>query len=190
MSALLIAGLGNPGGTYRNTRHNVGFMVVDELASLFEISLNKKKYNSIYGRGFIEGKNVVLLKPQTFMNLSGKAVLGATTGEKVQPQNVLAVFDDVELAAGNIRFRDSGGHGGHNGVRSIIQNLGQNFSRLRIGIGRQKGAGGLSSHVLGNFSNSEEQELAEQIHTSVEGILTYIRDGVKAAQSLYNKKNN
>lgn len=190
MSTLLIAGLGNPGANYRNTRHNVGFMVVDELASLFDISLNKKKYNSYVGKGKIEGRNVVLLKPQTFMNLSGKAVLGALSGEKVQPNDVLAIFDDVELSAGNIRFRDSGGHGGHNGARSIIQNIGKDFSRLKIGIGRQKGTGDLSSHVLGGFSKDESKLLAEQIHDSVEGLRVFIKEGINAAQSLYNKKNN
>jgi peptidyl-tRNA hydrolase, PTH1 family len=188
----LIVGLGNPGTKYAQTRHNVGFDLLDSLAKSWQISLaDRKQFQGIYGEGF--GSNnakVRLLKPQTFMNLSGQSVRAAIDWFKLPPESVLVVYDDLDLPLGKIRLRLSGSAGGHNGMKSIIAHLGtQNFPRVRIGIGKSTGEKDTISHVLGKFSAPEVPIVSEVIYLVNDSIEMSLKQGVEKAMSLYNSKS-
>ena len=165
---MLIVGLGNPGIKYKNTRHNVGFMAVDYLAETSGVRFNKSDFKSHWGKGNILGREVILVKPQTFMNLSGKAVKVLADFFHIEPKGILVIYDDIDLELGAIRIRLGGGSGGHRGMQSIIEYLGaNNFPRIRLGIGRPKNEaeglmlnaeGDVADYVLSPF-NSEEKEL-------------------------------
>jgi peptidyl-tRNA hydrolase, PTH1 family len=188
----LIVGLGNPGTKYDRTRHNVGFDIIDSLAKCWQISSSERKqFQGIYGEGF--GSNnakIRLLKPQTFMNLSGQSVRATIDWFKLPPASVLVVYDDLDLPLGKIRLRLSGSAGGHNGMKSIISHLGtQDFPRVRIGIGKSTGEKDTISHVLGKFSPIETPIVSEVIQLVNDSIEMSLKKGVEQAMSIYNSRS-
>ncbi len=189
----LVVGLGNPGKEYDRTRHNIGFAVLDRLAEKSDCSFRRKWRFSAEIAEVATGDDgkVVLAKPRTYMNRSGSAVSALLNWLKVEPAWLLVVVDDADLPLGQIRLRASGGSGGHNGLRSIIETLGGNeeFARLRVGIGRSAPAGGdITGHVLGRFA-AQEREIAEQaVATAVEAIECCLRDGLTEAMNQFNRK--
>ena len=184
---LVIVGLGNPGPKYAGTRHNAGFMCVDRLAERAGIALNDKRRPALLGEGRIEGRRVVLVKPRTFMNVSGEAVRYAMDRYRVRAESVLIVLDDLDLPLGRIRMRASGGSGGHNGLNSINAALGtQDYSRLRIGIGRPGGQVGDIEHVLSRPSGEERHAIDAGIDRAIEAVLMTLTEGVERAMNVYN----
>lgn len=189
-----IVGLGNPGKEYRDTRHNIGFMVVDVLAKRHDVNLKRKwRFKGRAGLAAIEGRKILLFKPLTYMNLSGMAVRPAIDYYGIEPGNLIVVVDDVNLDPGMVRIRSRGGAGGHNGLKSIISALGtEDFSRIRIGVGAKgvgaKAAGSLKGHVLGRFSRDEEELIGTVIEQAADAVETVLKQGVSTAMNLYNKK--
>ncbi|TFJ92998.1 aminoacyl-tRNA hydrolase [Lentibacillus salicampi] len=171
-----IVGLGNPGKKYYQTRHNIGFRVIDELASRYGWTLKKDKFS---GKSTVEahdGEKVILLKPQTFMNLSGESVRPLMDFYHIDPDNVLVIYDDLDLPPGKIRLRQKGGHGGHNGIRSIIDHVGtKEFNRLRIGIGRPETAMPVVDYVLRSFSKEQQEDVASSIEKSADACETWLQ---------------
>ncbi len=188
----LIVGLGNPGTKFAQTRHNIGFDVLDSLAKLWQMGLSERKqFQGIYGEVIGGNKSKIrLLKPQTFMNLSGQSVRSTIDWFKLSPESVLVVYDDLDLPLGKIRLRLSGSAGGHNGMKSIIAHLGtQNFPRVRIGIGKSSGDKDTIAHVLGKFSAVETPIVNEVIYLVNDSIEMSLKQGVEKAMSLYNSKS-
>jgi PTH1 family peptidyl-tRNA hydrolase len=188
----VIVGLGNPGEEYKNTRHNAGFMVTGELASRHNIDGRfNNKFNSIIGKGIIENIEVLIVQPMTFMNLSGNAVAKILNWYNIEPDELLVIFDDVNLNLGKIRFRPSGSDGGHNGIKSIIENLGgyDNFPRLKVGIGPKPEYMSLEAFVLQEFSKSEREILGKVIPVCAEGIEEYLKEGMTETRSRFNGIN-
>jgi len=188
---IVIAGLGNPGEKHKSTRHNIGFMVTGALAEKFGVSGKfSTKFNAIIGKGKIKGTEVLLVQPQTFMNLSGEAISGILNWHKTEINNLFVVFDDVTLDFGKIRFRPSGSAGSHNGVKSIISHCGnEEFSRLKVGIGPNPGESLWKNFVLQKFSPEEQKHLPEIIDLCVEAVEFYLKEGIDAAQNKYNGIN-
>ncbi|OPX88676.1 MAG: Peptidyl-tRNA hydrolase [Pelotomaculum sp. PtaB.Bin104] len=186
----LIVGLGNPGREYAQTRHNIGFMVIDRLALKFKVSVDKKMFKALIGQGQIDGEKVVLVKPQTYMNLSGEAVSALLNWFKLNVSDLLVIYDDLDLPAGKMRIRSGGGSGGHKGMQSIIQMLGtESFPRLRIGIGRPPEPGfETAGYVLGHFRDEEAQAFEEVLDLAPEIILCLVRQGIERAMNLYNRR--
>ena len=172
-----IIGLGNVGKEYENTRHNSGFIALDEIAKKYNISIDKKKKKSLYGEGMINGEKVSLVKPTTYMNLSGEAIVEMMNWYKITPEDILVIYDDIDLKLGTIRYREKGSAGTHNGMRNIIANLKtEEFARLRIGIENRGGVPiPLMDYVLQKFSKEELKEIKEQIIPQVEeNILNFL----------------
>lgn len=182
----IIVGLGNPGEKYLKTRHNFGFMVIDRLAGHFETACSQKKFQSLFTKKTVEKEDVVLIKPQTFMNVSGIAVKEAVAFYKCALQELMVVCDDLDLHLGKIRLRRSGGCGGHRGLESIANSLGTtDFPRLRIGIGRPL-SGEASNYVLSPFSGDEESEVQESVEKACQGLKTWIFEGIEACMNKFN----
>jgi len=182
-------GLGNPGKKYAKNRHNLGFMAVDRFAEKHNISLNIKKKKAIYGRGTCNGEEVVVLKPQTFMNLSGEAVLYLASFLKIKPENIIVVADDTELPFGKIRIRRKGGSGGHNGIKSLINSLKtEDFPRLRFGIGRPPEDSGIElyDYVLQDFTPEELNILNEKLDTVADALTIMVTKSIDEAMNIYN----
>lgn len=188
MARYLIVGLGNPGRKYKANRHNIGFMAVDRLAEKFGISLNSVKNRAIVGDGRIHQRAVLLAKPQTFMNLSGDSVGALASFYKIAPENVLVVYDELDLPFGALRLREKGGAGGHNGMKSIINHLGQEFPRLRLGIGRPPGQLAPASWVLRDFGEDERPLLNIVLNEALQAIETFLTEGIQLAMSRHNKQ--
>jgi PTH1 family peptidyl-tRNA hydrolase len=190
----LVVGLGNPGEAYRRTRHNIGFMAVDHIADEFSISLAKKKFDLIYGQGTIEGIPVVLAKPQSYMNLSGPPTRRIADYFRISSRDILVIHDDIDLAFERIKIKAKGGDGGHNGVRSVMDAFGGNeFTRLRIGVGRGRDdAPGeretVVGHVLGRFSPEEDRRLSQVLATALDAVVTILREGVVKGMNRFNGK--
>jgi peptidyl-tRNA hydrolase, PTH1 family len=184
----LIVGLGNPGAKYDGTRHNIGFVVLDELARSWQISLTEhKKFQALFGEGTIGGKKVRLLKPLTYMNNSGQSIRAVLDWYKLDAASVMVVYDDMDLPVGRMRIRLNGSAGGQNGMKSAIAHLGtQNFPRLRVGIGSKDQDA--ISHVLGSFSPPEKTLIKEVNQFAVSAIEVSIRDGVEKAMNLFNNR--
>jgi peptidyl-tRNA hydrolase, PTH1 family len=181
----LIVGLGNPGLEYAHTRHNVGFDIVDLMAEKYNISLNRVKFKGVCGDGFIGGEKVLLLKPSTYMNLSGESLIEAANFYKIARENIIVIYDDVSLAVGRMRIRPEGSAGGHNGIKSIIQHLSSEvFSRIKVGVGQPQG--GLIPHVLGRFPKEEREVLEKLFAGAVDAAEAIIRYGVTDAMNRYN----
>ena len=181
----LIVGLGNPGKEYDGTRHNIGFETIDYLSKKYNIDVNRTKFKGIFGEGFINNKKVVLLKPSTYMNLSGESIREAINFYKLENEEVLVIYDDISLEVGKIRIREKGSAGGHNGIKSIIANMSTDvFPRIKIGVGQPKGD--LVSHVLGKFSQEEINDLNEVIEASSEAVEIIVKDGTKEAMNKLN----
>jgi len=183
----LIAGLGNPGKEYANTRHNAGFMTIDRISELFDIDVSTKKLNGLVGKGVIEGKKVILAKPQTFMNSSGDCI--APLVDYFKPDKLIVVYDDITLDVGGIRIRKAGSAGGHNGMKSIISRLGtQEFERVRIGIGEKPAKMDLADWVLGHFKKEDEAPLKEAIDDAITALKLMLDDETDEAMNRYNRK--
>ncbi len=187
----LIVGLGNPGRMYENNRHNVGFMIIDLFAKRHNIKLSTKKKKTVFGRGKYEGTDLILLKPQTFMNLSGEAVLYLASFLKIKTTDIIVIADDTELALGKIRIRRSGSSGGHNGIKSLIYSLkSENFLRIKFGIGKPAAdlEIDLCDYVLGNFPSSEKEVLEQELKKVVDALGVVITDSITSAMNQYNNK--
>jgi peptidyl-tRNA hydrolase, PTH1 family len=187
----LIVGLGNPEPKYDHTRHNIGFDAVDELAKSWKMSWKEnKRFQGLITEGISPyGNKIRLLKPLTYMNLSGQAVRAVTDWYKVPAQSILVMYDEMDLPVGRLRIRLSGSAGGHNGMKSIISHLGsQNFPRLRIGIGKSTGNKQTVNHVLGKFAPDENSVIKEVLQLSTSAIECSLKEGVEKAMSLYNSK--
>ena len=186
----LIVGLGNPGKDYTRTRHNCGFRAIDILAQQLGCKIDKGKFQGLYGQVTKNGKKLFLLKPQTYMNLSGKSVLQLSAYYNIPPQRIIVMFDDISLAPGRLRIRAEGSAGGHNGIKSIIQELGsQEFPRVKIGVGAKPHAEqDLADWVLSSFSASEEKLLEPALEKAGEAALCIIDRGISDAANRYNGK--
>ncbi|MBK8581805.1 MAG: aminoacyl-tRNA hydrolase [Flavobacteriales bacterium] len=184
----LITGLGNPGPEYAGTRHNIGFQILDALANLFEVRFEAGRYAET-ARFKHKGRTFVLIKPQTFMNLSGKAVRYWLNHEKLTPEELLVITDDLALPFGKIRLRGSGGAGGHNGLSSIIELIGtESFPRLRFGIGSDFARGRQSEYVLGTWAREEQESLEERIELAGKAVLQFGMLGIAQAMNGFNKR--
>ena len=188
MKKFLIIGLGNVGDSFRNTRHNIGFKILDALASASNISFETNRY-AYTSKLKIKGRTVVLVKPTTYMNLSGKAVKYYLQSEKIEPENLLIITDDLALPFGTLRMRIKGSDGGHNGLKHIIQTLnGTKFSRIRFGVGNEFSKGKQVDYVLGQWSNEEESVLTERVDTAIEMIKSFVVVGAAQTMTLFNGK--
>lgn len=186
----VIVGLGNPEKKYEGTRHNIGFAVIDALADKYNISIKDKKHKALCGTGVIEGVKVMLVKPLTYMNLSGDSVADVMNFYKLDPEDdMLVVYDDISLAPGNIRVRKKGSAGGHNGIKSIIARCGtQNFMRVRVGVGEKPEGWDLADHVLGHFSDEDSRLVREAVDDAIGAIVMMSRGDVDQAMNNYNAK--
>ncbi len=185
----LVAGLGNPGGDYRLTRHNAGFMVVDRLCRVHRISLDYKRFACLSGTGVVAEKPAVLVQPQDFMNRSGPPVLRLMSYYGISSRDLLIIHDDIDIPFGRIKIKEKGGHGGHNGVRSLMEALGTgDFSRVRVGVGRPEGGGDVVRHVLEPFSADEEADLDRFLDRAAEAVVTVLSHGAKFGMNRFNRK--
>ncbi len=185
----VVAGLGNSGDKYRGTRHNVGFFVIDALSSEYAIPLDRQKFDAFYGRGSVKGREVILIKPQSYMNRSGIPIYRLIAYFGISHKNMLVIHDDIDLAYGRIKIKVKGGHGGHNGVRSIIDALGdENFTRLRMGIGRSENESNVTGHVLGRFRPDETKMLEQIVARSRDAAVTILCEGTKEAMNRFNER--
>lgn len=183
----LIVGLGNPGREYEGTRHNVGFEVMDVLADSLFASVEEKKFKGYYGKAVAGGEKVILLKPQTYMNLSGESVGAAADFYKIDPSHIIVVYDDVSLDAGQLRIRTKGSAGGHNGIKNIIARLGtQEFPRVKVGVGNKPPRMDLADYVLGRFSKEEQGIMREAYKEAAQAVECMIKEGADAAMNRYN----
>jgi peptidyl-tRNA hydrolase, PTH1 family len=184
----LIVGLGNPGQEYRETRHNVGFMVVDALVSRWRVEDQwREKFDALQVKTTVADEPVILAKPLTFMNLSGQAVAATAAFFKIEPAEVFVVTDDVALPVGRLRARRDGGAGGHNGLKSIIQHLGTPaFPRMRVGVGRGIGERDLSNHVLGRFDSAERDTVSAAVLRAADASEMFIADGIERVMNAFN----
>lgn len=183
----LIAGLGNPGRKYARSRHNVGFMVIDRLAEDCRVPVNRNKFDADFGRGKIEGVDAVLLKPLAYMNRSGRPISRMADFFRTPLDRLLVIHDDIDLAYGQIKIKAKGGHGGHNGLRSIIDAVGcGDFPRLKIGIGRPETPMEITGYVLGNFSASERRTFAPVLENAAEAVRTILKHGIPSGMNRFN----
>lgn len=185
----LIAGLGNPTKEYDKTRHNVGFCVIDVLADKYGIDVSEKKHKALCGRGVIEGQKVLLVKPQTFMNLSGESLRAAADYYKIEPQDMIVIYDDISLDPGQLRIRLKGSAGGHNGIKNIIAQLGtQEFPRIKVGVGAKPPRMDLADYVLSRFSAEDQKRMDDAFREAAEAAVSMITDGAERAMNHYNTK--
>ncbi len=183
----LVVGLGNPGRRYRGTRHNVGWEVVDRLSARWGIGAFREEEEALVGRGEIAGVEVLLAKPLTYMNRSGEAVGGLVRRYGLQPQEVLVIYDDVDLPVGALRIRPRGSAGGHHGMASVLEVLGtQEVPRLRIGIGRPRGDA--AAYVLSRFAPEERSRIAEAVERAADAVETLLREGIQRAMDRFNQR--
>ncbi len=185
----LIVGLGNPESDYSKTRHNMGFNVINKLSEKYGIEVNKSKFKGLVGNGIIEGEKVVLLKPQTFMNLSGESIVEAMNFYKIQENELVVIYDDVDIEPGNIRIRRNGSAGTHNGMRSIVEHIKtENFTRVRVGIGKPKEHVDMIAHVIGHIPEEDKKALEEGTDIAKEAVIEIIKNSVDSAMNKFNKK--
>lgn len=182
----LIVGLGNPGRSHVFNRHNIGFMAIDRLAARHDIEMKRVQNKAIVGSGRVAGHPVILAKPQTFMNLSGEAVGPLANFYKIPLENLLVVYDELDIPFGVLRLREKGGAGGHNGMRSLIQHLGNDFARLRLGIGRPPGRMDAAAYVLQDFGRDDLPVVSDMLTAAVEAIECFVRDGIDLTMSRFN----
>lgn len=184
----IIAGLGNPGKQYAQTRHNVGFDTIDILADKYNISVDTKKHKALCGKGMIEGQKVVLAKPQTFMNLSGESVRELVDFYKIDPEEeLIVIYDDISLEPGKIRIRKKGSAGGHNGIKNIIAQLGtQNFQRIKVGVGEKPKGWDLADYVLGHFSKEDRGLVDDALKHAAGAVELMVQGEVDQAMNQFN----
>lgn len=186
----VIAGLGNPDKKYENTRHNIGFDVIDALAEKYNINMNEKKHKAICGRGLVAGVKVLLVKPQTYMNLSGDSIAQILDFYKLDvAEDLIVIFDDISLAPGNIRIRKKGSAGGHNGIKSIIARCGSSdFSRIKVGVGEKPAGWDLADYVLGRFSKEERSYVEDAIKDAIAAAEYMVNEDTDRAMNEFNAK--
>lgn len=186
----IIVGLGNPENEYKGTRHNVGFEVIDLLADQNRIQVTTRKHRAFVGSGVIAGQKVLLVKPQTYMNLSGESVRSAADFYKIDPESELIVIsDDIDLDVGQIRIRKKGSAGGHNGLKNIIAHLGtSNFTRIKVGVGEKPKEYDLADYVLGHFSKEDQEKMREAYSNAAKSVEYFLMDDLNTAMNLFNKK--
>ena len=185
----LIVGLGNPTREYEHTRHNAGFDAVDMLADRLNISVKEKKHKGLCGKGMLGAEKVILLKPQTYMNLSGESVRAAADFYKIDHEHIIVMYDDIDLDVGKLRVRAKGSAGGHNGLKNIIAHLGtQEFPRVRIGVGAKPDRMDLADYVLGRFPQVEQSVMEDAFKEAAEAAAAIVEDGIDAAMNRFNRK--
>ena len=185
---ILIVGLGNPGKQYEQTRHNIGFDVIDYMANKYNIDVNREKFKGICCEGFIVNKKVILLKPLTYMNLSGESIRELANFYKLEDDEIIVVYDDISLDIGRLRIREKGSAGGHNGIKSIIQNLGgDKFPRVKVGVGQPKD--NLVNHVLGKFSQEDREHIEKVIPVVSDAIVEIVKNDAKESMNKFNGVN-
>ena len=183
----IIAGLGNPTREYEKTRHNVGFDTIDVLADKLNTSVDEKKFKGLYGKGIIAGEKVILLKPQTFMNLSGESVREAADFYKVDPEHIIVIYDDISLDVGQLRIRKKGSAGGHNGIKNIIAHLGtQEFPRIKVGVGDKPPRMDLADYVLGHFSKEDRGLVDDALKRAAGAVELMVQGEVDQAMNQFN----
>lgn len=184
----VIVGLGNPGKKYENTRHNIGFITIDQFAQKHGISVNRIKHKALVGEGNVSGQKVILVKPQTYMNLSGNSVREVMAFYKTEIENLIVIYDDIDLPVGKLRIRERGSAGTHNGMRSILYDLGDDgFARIRIGIGAEHKME-LADFVTGGFRKEEVPLMETAVTGAVAALDCMLSEGIKQAMNLYNRK--
>ena len=184
----LIVGLGNPEAEYGKTRHNMGFNTINKIAEQYHINVNKTKFQGLSEVGTIEGQKVILVKPQTYMNLSGESVADVVNFYKIDPEEyMIVIFDDISLEPGRIRIRKKGSAGGHNGIKNIIAMTGTSgFKRIKVGVGEKPQGWDLADHVLGRFSDEDRQNVEEAIKNAMDAAVLIMQDETDRAMNLYN----
>lgn len=183
----LIIGLGNPEEEYARTRHNMGFDTINKISEKYNISLNKSKFSSLYGTGTIEGEKVVLVKPQTYMNLSGNAVRDFMNFYKLSPENVIVIYDDLDIEPGIIKIRKKGGPGTHNGMKSVVHEIQtEDFPRIRVGIGNPEYKNDLLNYILTRIPDEEYKVLETSTKNAAEAVVEIIKNGLDTAMNKYN----
>ena len=187
----LIAGLGNPGRQYEKTRHNMGFDTIDELIDRYRIPQGGIAHKAMYGKGMIAGEKVLAVKPLTYMNLSGESLREWVNYYKLDPETeMIVIYDDIDLEPGQIRIRKKGSAGGHNGIKSIIAQLGtQNFYRIKVGVGAKPKGWDLADYVLGRFSPDERIAVDKAVDDAADAVEMILKDGIEATMNHYNRKN-
>ncbi|MBB6447471.1 aminoacyl-tRNA hydrolase [Bacillus benzoevorans] len=184
----LIVGLGNPGKQYEQTRHNIGFMVIERIAEKLNIQLDQAKFKGLFGTGFFEGEKVLLLKPLTYMNLSGESIRAIMDFYQIDPEDILVIYDDLDLPAGKIRLRQRGSAGGHNGIKSTISHLGtQEFNRIRVGINRPTNGMAITDYVLGRFAREEQDPIQEAVERSADACIEWTKKPFLQVMNTYNQ---
>ncbi len=183
----IIVGLGNPEEDYGRTRHNMGFNVINKIAKQYEIEVTKKKFQGLYGTGNIEGEKVILLKPQTFMNLSGISIQEILKFYKLGVEQLIVIYDDIDVEPGIIRLRKAGGAGTHNGMKSVVHELNtQNFKRVRVGIGMPEKKEDLIEYVIGAISDEDKEKLEKGIELAKEAVIEIVKNGIDIAMNKFN----
>ena len=184
----LIVGLGNPESEYAHTRHNMGFDTINELAKNNNINITKTKFKALYETGIIQNEKVILLKPQTYMNLSGEAIKEARDFYNVKPEEIIVIYDDIDIEKGKIKIRKKGGPGSHNGMKSVVQQLNsEKFTRIRVGIGEPLDKNEMIEYVIGKISSEEDQKRLDTGTTQAkEAIIEIIKNGVDSAMNKFN----
>lgn len=183
----LVVGLGNPGNEYKKTRHNVGFMVIDKLADKLNIDLSKKKFDAEFGEGRFGTEKIILAKPQTYMNLSGVSVSQILDFYKIDTDDLIVIYDDIDIEPGKIRVKPNGSAGTHNGMRNIVQMLAtEAFPRIRVGTGKPAGNIDLASYVLGNFNDEEIDVINKAVGNAAEAVCKIVESDVKTAMNEFN----
>lgn len=186
----LVAGLGNPGKEYASTKHNLGFLAVDEIAVRAGIDLTKKKFRGSYGEGFLSGEKLILLKPETYMNRSGEAVSEAAVFYNISPPDIIIIHDEMDLPSGTVRVKAGGGSAGHNGIRSIIDRLGNpEFVRIRIGIGKPGEKSKGASHVLSKFGSGESDSVKTSVGMAADAVIELIENGLERTMNKFNVRS-
>ena len=182
----LIVGLGNPGKEYAGTRHNCGFMVIDRLASKLNVDVDQNKFKGLYAKVKYHGEDIILLKPQTYMNLSGESVNAVMNFFKIDKEDLLVIYDDLDMPVGKLRLRKTGSAGGHNGIKNIIAHLNsQDFKRIRVGIDRHKYMN-VADYVLSRFSKVESEAIEQGIENAANAVLDYLDNDSNHAMNYYN----
>ena len=186
----IIAGLGNPTKQYENTRHNAGFGVIDYLSEKYNIPVKQAGYKALYGSGYIEGQKVILLKPQTFMNLSGESIRACMDFYKIDPEEeLIVIYDDISLAPGQLRVRGKGSAGGHNGIKNIILHTGgQKFPRVRVGVGEKPADYDLADYVLGRFSKEEQEQMEAAFVKAADAAEFMLQNSIEDTMNRFNGK--
>lgn len=183
----LIVGLGNPESDYAKTRHNMGFRVINELAKQYEIDIARKKFRSEYENAIIEGQKVILVKPQTFMNVSGEAIIEFVNFYKIELDKIIIIYDDMDIEPGKIRIRKSGSPGSHNGMKSVVHFLNsENFPRIRVGIGKPREDENVIEYVIGTIPEEDEKDLETGVNLAKEAVIELLKNGIDLAMNRFN----